>query len=552
MAALRYSAGSTRSDRRQEGEQSWRRTYKQIDYAATNEVATEEGGVLNGQVLTTEEDGELTDKSIQSVSANTTVHSTTTDDKYDADTATTELGAELTDELVSKLGSIARVRRVARRSRREAKRERAQRAADRAATAVVGSNDEVDRAVEELAASQHDKRQHHAQVAREALQARRQQRSHEVTHASKCAQVSLVQRRNTVEATDVSTGNYVEAGDGLPTAVMEVDEFVEGIGGFLLEVMGVWTFSMTNIFGQLMQVTACIIDGCADEFLIGVDFMKKHQAKIDFEANEVCCIAEGQRIVIPFRTQDNDGEVKVATVRLVSHTRLRRRAVQPVEVSVMAPDGEEGVFLPTDNCGPVLLAAAVTTVANGRALIPAINMHGGRVKLPSKMELGTWIPLNADMQTLKVHGELKYERLKAWLEEMSDDQCPLNNEDEVRIGITDPNARELVIKLLRAYRKLADTQSDCPPATTLNVEHHIDTGTATPIMMKRRRMAQTEDSTVDKNVDSMLQSGVIEESDGAWGFPVVLVKKKDGEVRFCIDYRALNGMSIRFHGWTKH
>eukprot|EP00644_Phytophthora_capsici_P012945 jgi/Phyca11/100920/e_gw1.5.1462.1 len=96
------------------------------------------------------------------------------------------------------------------------------------------------------------------------------------------------------------------------------------------------------------------------------------------------------------------------------------------------------------------------------------------------------------------------------------------------------------MKLLRAYRKLTEAPKDCPPATTLNVEHHIDTGDAAPILMKRRRQAQTEDATIEENVDTMLKAGVIEESDGAWGFPVVLVKKKDGSVRFCIDYRALN------------
>ncbi|GMF29800.1 unnamed protein product [Phytophthora fragariaefolia] len=59
-------------------------------------------------------------------------------------------------------------------------------------------------------------------------------------------------------------------------------------------------------------------------------------------------------------------------------------------------------------------------------------------------------------------------------------------------------------------------------------------------MLKRHRHSQTEDAVIESNVTKMVQAGVIEEGNGAWGFPVLLVRNKDGEVRFCIHYRALN------------
>ncbi|KAE8985387.1 hypothetical protein PF005_g21522 [Phytophthora fragariae] len=268
--------------------------------------------------------------------------------------------------------------------------------------------------------------------------------------------------------------------------------------------------------------------------------MRAKGATMDFDKNEVRYRDGDRAVVIPFRTRDGSGGARVAAVRMAGKVQLAERAVTPVQVSLVAEDGEYGLFIPTKQTGSVMLAATVTKACNGRAWVPAINTNSVTTKLPNKKELGTWIPLDGEMNILSMNGELRVERLNEWLNKMGDTVTPLEDESEVRIGVEEADARNLVMKLLRVYRKLSVNSGDCPPATALDMHHHIDTGDASPIMLKRRRQAQTEDKIIEDNVSQMLNAGVIEEGNGAWGFPVVLVRKKDGEVRFCVDYRALN------------
>ncbi|KAE8889975.1 hypothetical protein PF005_g20423 [Phytophthora fragariae] len=103
--------------------------------------------------------------------------------------------------------------------------------------------------------------------------------------------------------------------------------------------------------------------------------------------------------------------------------------------------------------------------------------------------------------------------------------------------------KELLLKLLRNYPTLLEPRTGCPPMTTLDVEHKIHTGNEAPIKVRPRRHALEEQKVIDEQVASMLNDGVIEPSSGVWGFPVVLVKKKVGSVRFCIDYRLLNAIT---------
>nr|WP_253310135.1 reverse transcriptase domain-containing protein [Rickettsia endosymbiont of Ceutorhynchus assimilis] len=75
------------------------------------------------------------------------------------------------------------------------------------------------------------------------------------------------------------------------------------------------------------------------------------------------------------------------------------------------------------------------------------------------------------------------------------------------------------------------------------IQHKIDTGLAHPIRQPPRRMPVAKQQEVENQIDKMLQEGIIEESNSPWSAPVVLVTKKDGSLRFCVDYRKLNDVT---------
>ena len=71
-------------------------------------------------------------------------------------------------------------------------------------------------------------------------------------------------------------------------------------------------------------------------------------------------------------------------------------------------------------------------------------------------------------------------------------------------------------------------------------KHTIDTGDARPIRQTLRRQPFAHLETIDKQVQDMLKTGIIEPSQSPWVSNVVIVTKKDGSARFCVDYRSIN------------
>lgn len=77
------------------------------------------------------------------------------------------------------------------------------------------------------------------------------------------------------------------------------------------------------------------------------------------------------------------------------------------------------------------------------------------------------------------------------------------------------------------------------------VRHVIDTQGATPVRQPPRRLPFHRREEVKQLLDKMLKQGIIEPAQRPWSSPIVLVPKKDGSTRFCVDFRKVNSLTRR-------
>ena len=119
-----------------------------------------------------------------------------------------------------------------------------------------------------------------------------------------------------------------------------------------------------------------------------------------------------------------------------------------------------------------------------------------------------------------------------------DDTVP----DKVSAPQVDPLYQQPLAKLLADYSDLFATKDSQLGSTGL-IKHSIDTQGYGPIRLRPYRTARRQKDEMERQIEEMMQSNVIRPSTSPWAAPVILVEKKGGEQRFCIDYRKLNGLT---------
>ncbi|GBO46719.1 Transposon Tf2-8 polyprotein [Araneus ventricosus] len=111
-------------------------------------------------------------------------------------------------------------------------------------------------------------------------------------------------------------------------------------------------------------------------------------------------------------------------------------------------------------------------------------------------------------------------------------------EDEIEVKhITNPRIRKELSELINNY---------IPKKTeTTNVSMRIILKDDVPVYQPARRLSFPENQAVNKQIDEWLDQGIVRQSSSEYASPIVLVKKKDGTARLCVDYRKLNRKLVK-------
>jgi hypothetical protein len=105
----------------------------------------------------------------------------------------------------------------------------------------------------------------------------------------------------------------------------------------------------------------------------------------------------------------------------------------------------------------------------------------------------------------------------------------------------DSRIHEMMRKYTDVVRK--DLPEGLPPKRA--VDHDIITGDAKPVNINSYPLSDEKMREQMSQVDMLLKKGLIRPSASPWGFPVLFVKKPNGKWRMCIDYRALNQVTLK-------
>ena len=288
-----------------------------------------------------------------------------------------------------------------------------------------------------------------------------------------------------------------------------------------------------EVDGETMAIDAAIVSPLTSEAILGLDFLKEHRALIDIPQKQL--YLRDKQHTLPLRESSHAPLATRVRVHIENTTRIPPRSEMEV-MACLEQEVGEGMWLLEGSVEKSLPAAV------------------GRVLVETKQNRVPVLLLNPGVETVTIHTGTEIGTLER-VEVLEGSVNTVSREDATA---DDPRKRDIFRDVVEGLgSEISDGQkeiflqfllsyADVFAATPLDMghtdklRHTIHTGDAHPVRQPTRRVPPHRREEVRDLLDDMLKRGVVEPSTSPWASPVVLVRKKDGSTRFCVDYRKLN------------
>ena len=287
------------------------------------------------------------------------------------------------------------------------------------------------------------------------------------------------------------------------------------------------------------------------EFLLGYDWLCKNNCQWDFDKQKL--VVNGEEVKL-HKKGPVDSSRKVYCARSVE-LRPGEQKLIPICSKVRhlldADKEEEWLIEPRPLSNNVLSARTVLPDTNGEIEVLAANFGEKLCIVKEGTYLGDARPSNVRhvLYRLDVESQKKEHEVAVEVRDTDEkQQTAVNGNSHVQCmidrlpGSLSIEERAAVVDLVHKYAG-SFSKDKYDIGFTRAVQHTIDVGNSKPVKQPLRRYPAVHQEFIDKEVEKLLELGLIKPSSAPWASNVVVVNKKDGQLRMCIDYRVVNSKS---------
>ena len=302
-----------------------------------------------------------------------------------------------------------------------------------------------------------------------------------------------------------------------------------GVQGSPLQIHGAASVEV-ELAKEKFTSRIIVVDSLTSEAILGKDFLRANKCVIDVGRDTLHFETRG----VTLSLNSPPGSQQVARVSVTLSETLEIPPRSEMEVMAKIPGAAtEGTWMVEqgEKNSAVLVARALVAPEQEEVPLRLLNVRDESITVKkgttvAQMDAITMETVTSIVSSVKSGADVPGEKQQLLWRVVENANLPESEQEQL-------------FALLLDYADIfASDQDDL--GCTGKIKHKINTGDSPPIRQPVRRIPPIRRNETRSLLQDMLKKGVIKPSTSPWASPIVLVRKKDGSTRFCVDYRKVN------------